>query len=69
MNMIPLKFATKVDAPGVDDGDYTQEFLDAGTTLTIRGSLNADAVPVTRAWVEDGVLNVEGTLLWDGGDR
>lgn len=47
------------------DGDYTHHFLEAGTTLNVSGQgWEIDGpVPVTRAWVEAGVLRVEGRIV------
>jgi hypothetical protein len=58
-------FKVRASAPTeVPDGDYTSEFLEAGTTFTIGGAINSDPIPVEKAWVENGKLHMEGTARW-----
>lgn len=51
-----------VPVPGMDDGDYTNDFLQAGTTFTIDGTARAEHVPVTLAVVRSEVLHLEGVV-------
>ena len=63
--MIPVKVSAStpvLDREKIPDGDYTADFLEAGTTLNASGEewTIIGPVPVTRAWVKGGVLFVEG---------
>lgn len=65
---VPFTLKTSVPAPGHEDGDYTDEFLECGTTMSFRAEgMGADRVPVTRAYVADEVLHLEGEVSADFG--
>lgn len=69
MNRIPIKVSTSyLLKQHMDDGDYTQDFLDAGTKLNVAGPVNVDNIPVTKAWVKDDVLYVEGEAIFPEDD-
>lgn len=63
MTGFPLTLRQRIPLVGhMPDGDYTQDFLDAGTTLATTEDSAVKLsrpVPVTRAWVEADVLFVE----------
>lgn len=60
-----VTLTTSAAAPGVADGDYTAAFLEAGTTFSLAGVVNAADVPVSKAYVRDGRLYVEGRAVID----
>jgi hypothetical protein len=61
-----VKLSTSVPAPGRADADHTAEFLAAGTTFSIFGPVRAEGVRVERAWIEDEVLYLEGSVHFEG---
>lgn len=70
MELEDRPFAVSVKVPtDQPDGDYTQEFLDAGTTFTpsIPGMSFKGPVPVEKGWVKDGVLHLEGKAQFGPG--
>lgn len=59
-----VKLKPEAAERGIVDGDYTEEFVQEGTTLstTDDSCVKISApVPVTKAWVEDGILYVEAS--------
>lgn len=65
-----FEVAVTIPAEGVPDGDYTQDFIDAGTTFTpeVPGMV-FDPIPVESAEVEGGMLTVRGRCAWRRADR
>lgn len=64
MPLRPLEISVTVGGFEKEDGDYTQECLDAGTTFTptVPG-MEFDPVPVTSFVVKDQVATVKG-IVW-----
>lgn len=62
--MTTLRLTTTTPAPGMADGDYTADFVEAGTTLSLAGTVSVEGVPVDRAWVENEILHMEGPVAW-----
>ncbi len=60
----PAIVRTTVPAPGLPDGDYTDDFVTAGTTMTVGGCMTGTA-PVARAWVTGEVLHMECAVTFD----
>jgi len=60
-----LALTTSVPAPGMADGDYTDQFVEAGTTFSVDGPVSAAHVPVARAWVEAERLFMRGFATFD----
>lgn len=50
--------------PGEPDMDWTEPFLERGSTMSISGVLNSEPIPVEKAWVKDEVLYVQGKARW-----
>lgn len=45
---------------GFEDGDYTDDFLEAGTTMSVHGVMKSDPIPIERAVIKDGKLTLTG---------
>lgn len=67
----PRAFEVSYDVPvdGVEDGDYTQDCLDAGTTFSLTGAVQSTPIPVVSAIVKDGILTFKGIASWQGLDK
>lgn len=60
MTNLLYKFVTNVPAPGFEDRDHTEEFLECGTNININGEgWGMDNVPITKAYVKDEVLYMQ----------
>lgn len=62
----PIKVTGQAPAPGKPDMDWTEPFLERGTTFSLTGAMQSDPIPVERAWVKDEVLYFEGTVTLGG---
>lgn len=62
--MTLLKLTTKVPAPGMDDMDWTEPFLERGTTMDPKGEGwgVSEPLPITKAWVKDEVLYMQAEV-------
>ncbi len=61
-----FKLKPEATEHGIVDGDYTEDFVQEGTTLstTDDSCMKISApVPVTKAWVEDGILYMEAETI------
>jgi hypothetical protein len=66
MTLKPFKVSTSIPSPGMEDMDWTEPFLERGTTFSFKGQgMKAEKVAVERAWVRDERLHVEGTVWVD----
>jgi hypothetical protein len=65
MTLRAFKVAHSIPAPGEPDMDWTEPFLERGTTFSIEGPMRAEKVAVERAWTKDGRLHIEGTVWAD----
>jgi hypothetical protein len=45
---------------GFPDGDYTDDFVEAGTTMSVNGAMQSDPIPIERAVIKDGKLTLTG---------
>lgn len=59
-----MTISSNFPAPGHPDGDHTTKALEIGTTMCVDGSgFYHQIVPVTKMYVKDEVMYVEGTVF------
>lgn len=61
-----LKVTVSYPAPSEPDMDWTEPFLERGTTFQFSpssGMTTEKPIPVEKAWVEDGILYCQGTVV------
>jgi len=61
---VRFKVSGSLPAPGKEDMDWTEPFLERGTTFTLGGSIASDPIPIEEAYVKDEVLHFWGFASW-----
>jgi hypothetical protein len=51
----------------MEDMDWTEPFLERGTTFSLDGPMICEGIPVSCAYVKNEVLYVEGTADFETG--
>lgn len=68
--MTKLRVEYTVPAPGECDMDWTEPFLELGTTFSLTGSMETNVpIQVEEAYVKDEKLYVWGYVEYDGENK
>jgi len=60
MNNDEFEITVTHQITGIEDGDYTDDFIAAGTTMSVHGPIKSDPIPIERAIVKSGRLFLTG---------